>query len=138
MSRDVAFSVLLAVVTSATGCSHGNPPVEGKWAIASARLGGSDLPAATFQGSLLELTAGRYTFQNDTGTFTVNPAVTPMTLDVHGMHGPNAGRTIPAIVGVKGDTMTICYDLSGAGRPTAFRSDSGTQLFLVRYIRQGS
>jgi hypothetical protein len=35
-----------------------------------------------------------------------------------------------------GDTLKICYDLSGKGRPTEFKTTEGAQLFLVTYKRE--
>jgi len=49
--------------------------------------------------------------------------------------GPNQGKTFPAIYELKGDTLRICYDLSGAKRPTEFKTVAGTQLYLVTYTR---
>ena len=37
---------------------------------------------------------------------------------------------------LKGDTLRICYDLSGATRPTEFKSIAGTKLYLVAYNRK--
>ncbi len=62
----------------------------------------------------------------------------PKGVTVTGRKGPNAGKTFPAIYELKSDTLRICYDLSGAKRPTEFKSDAGTQLFLVTYSRKKS
>ena len=43
-------------------------------------------------------------------------------MTITGTEGPNHGRTFPAIYELKGDTLRICYDLSGAKRPTEFKS----------------
>ena len=81
------------------------------------------------------MAGGQYSFQSDSGEYAVIPDSVPAGMDVRGRAGPNAGKTIPAIFKVQGDTLTICYDLSGKARPTDFRSEAGTQLFLVRYTR---
>jgi hypothetical protein len=57
-----------------------------------------------------------------------------MTITV--TEGPNPGKTYPAFYDLKGDALRICYDLSGAKRPTEFKSVTGTQLYLVTYNRQ--
>ncbi len=59
-----------------------------------------------------------------------------MALDVIGTEGPNKGKTIPAIFDLAGDTLKICYDLSGQARPTEFKSSPGTQQFLATYQRE--
>jgi uncharacterized protein (TIGR03067 family) len=53
-----------------------------------------------------------------------------------GTEGPNQGKTYPAIYELHEDTLRICYDLSGAKRPTKFRTVAGTRLYLVTYERK--
>jgi len=55
---------------------------------------------------------------------------------ITGTEGPNSGRTFPAIYELEGDTLRICYDLSGVKRPTEFKSIAGTRLYLVTYVRK--
>ena len=50
--------------------------------------------------------------------------------------GPDSGKTFPAIYELKGDTLRICYDLSGAKSPTEFKSIAGTKLYAVTYNRK--
>jgi uncharacterized protein (TIGR03067 family) len=69
----------------------------------------------------------------DQGTLTYHPATKPMALDIVGTDGPNKGRAILAIYERDGDTLRLCYDLSGNSRPTEFITKEGTQLFLVTY-----
>ena len=57
-------------------------------------------------------------------------------MTITGTAGPNNSRTYPAIYELKGDTLRICYDLSGAKRPAEFKSLAGTQLYLVTYNRK--
>jgi len=127
---------LSAAVAAVAACAGANQPpsVDGDWTIASATLSGTAVPLMALQGHL-QMSGGTYVFQNDTGSFKIDGRAVPWRIDVHGIHGPNAGKTIPAIFRMDGDTLTICYDLSGRVHPQAFRSDSGTQLFLVRYTR---
>jgi uncharacterized protein (TIGR03067 family) len=54
-----------------------------------------------------------------------------MPKSITGTERPNQGRTFPALYELKGDTLRICYDLTGAKRPTEFRSVAGTNLYLV-------
>lgn len=72
----------------------------------------------------------------DRGTVKLAPGANPKELDITGTEGPNEGRTILAIYEHDGDTLRICYDLSGTGRPTAFETAEGTRLFLVTYRRE--
>jgi len=59
----------------------------------------------------------------------------PKGMTITDTAGPNQGKTFPAIYELKGDTLRICYDLSGAKRPTEFKTVAGTQLYLVTYTR---
>jgi uncharacterized protein (TIGR03067 family) len=72
----------------------------------------------------------------DRGTVKLNPKASPKELDITGTAGPNKGKTILAIYERDGDTLRACYDLSGKGRPTEFKTRKGTQLFLVTYKRE--
>lgn len=72
----------------------------------------------------------------DRGTYTLDSAAKPKGMTVTGTEGPNRGRTFPAIYELSGDTLRICYDLSGAKRPTEFKSVTGTKLYLVTYSRK--
>jgi uncharacterized protein (TIGR03067 family) len=60
----------------------------------------------------------------------------PKGITVVGTEGPNNGKTFPAIYELDGNTLRICYDLSGAKRPTEFKSVAGTKLYLVTYKRK--
>jgi uncharacterized protein (TIGR03067 family) len=57
-------------------------------------------------------------------------------MTIVGTKGPNTGKTFPCIYEIKGDTFRICYDLSGAKRPTEFKTVTGTKLYLVTYNRK--
>ena len=72
----------------------------------------------------------------DKGTYTLDSTCKPKGMSITGTEGPNQGKTFPAIYELKGDTLRICYDLSGAKRPTEFKSTAGTRLYLVTYSRK--
>ena len=71
----------------------------------------------------------------DKGTYTLDSTTDPKGMPVTGTDGPNKGKTFPAIYELHGDTLRICYDLSGQKRPTEFKSTAGTKLYLVTYAR---
>ena len=94
---------------------------------------------AVLKSISLKLDNGKYEVyvggRPDKGTYTLDSAAKPKGMTITGTEGPNHGKTFPAIYELKGDTLRICYDLSGAKRPTEFKSISGTQLYLVTYNR---
>jgi len=114
--------------------------VQGNWKPAKAELAGQPMADAVLQSISLKLDNGKYEVfvgaNPDRGTYTVDATSKPKSITVTGTEGPNQGKTFPAIYELKGDTLRICYDLSGAKRPTEFKSIAGTKLYLVTYQRK--
>jgi uncharacterized protein (TIGR03067 family) len=114
--------------------------VQGMWRPITSAVGGQAMPDAIMNSISLKMDNGKYEVfvgqAPDRGTYTIAPSTKPKSMDVTGTEGPNVGRTFPAIYELKGDTLTICYDLSGAQRPTEFKSLAGTKLYLVSYVRK--
>ena len=113
---------------------------EGTWLPSTAELGGKMFPDEVRKTIKLVIKDDKYTVtvgkQVDKGTVKLNPAAKPKEMDITGTEGPNKGRTIKAIYERDGDTLRVCYDLSGKSRPKDFKTGEGTQLFLVTYKRE--
>jgi len=113
--------------------------VQGLWKPATAELAGQPMADAVLKMISLRLVNGEYEVRvgdaPDKGTYALDSGTDPRSMTVTGTEGPNRGRTFPAIYELKGDTLRICYDLSGEKRPTEFRSVAGTKLYLVTYVR---
>jgi uncharacterized protein (TIGR03067 family) len=114
--------------------------LEGTWLPSAAELGGKMFPEEIRKTIKLVVNDDKYTVtvgeQVDKGTVKLNPSAKPKELDITGTEGPNKGKKIPAIYERDGDTLRVCYDLSGKNRPTEFKTKEGTQLFLVTYKRE--
>jgi uncharacterized protein (TIGR03067 family) len=114
--------------------------LQGIWLPVTAELAGQPMPDAVLKTITLKLSEGKYEVSvagdADKGTWTLDSTAKPKGMKITGVKGPNAGRTIPAIYELKADTLRVCYDLSGAKRPTEFKTSTGTQLYLVTYHRQ--
>ena len=114
--------------------------LQGTWTPTSAELAGQKFPDETLKTMKLILTAGKYTVkvgnQTDQGTVTFDPAKKPKAMDITGTDGPNKGKTFLAIYELTGDTLKVCYDLSGKARPAEFKTKPDSQLFLVTYQRE--
>jgi uncharacterized protein (TIGR03067 family) len=123
-------AVLLAACASVPSQSS----LLGRWAPQSAELNGAPLAVSAFDGAQLNLTADTYEFGIDRGSY-VLASGSPPKMDIDGKSGPNAGRHIPAIWSVDGDSLTIAYQLAGGDRPATFASPAGARVLLVRYKR---
>jgi uncharacterized protein (TIGR03067 family) len=114
--------------------------MDGSWLASAAELGGEKFPDEVRKSIKLVVGDGKYTVtvgtETDKGTVKLDPSKKPRSLDITGTEGPNKGRTFLAIYEKTDDTLRICYDLSGKGRPAEFRTTKGTQLFLVTYTRE--
>jgi uncharacterized protein (TIGR03067 family) len=137
-------SICLTVAASLTAFA-GDPPddakvVQGNWVPVKAELAGQPMADAVLKIISLKLDNGKYEVfvgnEPDRGTYTVDSTTQPKSMTVTGTDGVNHGKTFPAIYELKGDTLRICYDLSGAKHPTEFKSLAGTKLYLVTYNRK--
>jgi uncharacterized protein (TIGR03067 family) len=136
--------ICLAVAASLTACAVDKQDdakaLQGTWLPSKAELSGQPMTEAVLKSISLKLENGRYEVfvggQPDKGTYTLDSSSKPKGMVITGTDGPNLGKTYPAIYELTGDTLRICYDLSGAKRPAEFKSIAGTQLYLVTYSRK--
>ena len=134
------FAVALSLSAWAADPNDDAKAVQGDWKPVTAELAGQPMSDAVLNIISLKLDNGRYEVfvgdEPDRGTYAVDSATTPKGMTIIGTEGPNKGRTFPAIFELEGDTLRICYDLSGAKRPIEFKSVAGTRLYLVTYHRK--
>ena len=116
--------------------------LEGAWLPTAAELGGQPFDEQTLKAMKLVLAGDAYTVtvgkSVDRGTIKLDLAKTPKAMDIIGGEGPNKGKTFLAIYELSGDTLKICYDLTGKARPTEFKTQKGALQFLVTYQRAKS
>jgi uncharacterized protein (TIGR03067 family) len=137
----VALALMFSLLGSAwSGDSRDGGTLDGTWVPSAAEIGGKKFPDEIRKIIKLTVKNGKYTVmvgdKADRGTTKLDPSAKPKALDITGTEGPNKGKTILAIYERNGDTLRVCYDLSGKGRPTEFKTREGTQLFLVTYTRE--
>jgi uncharacterized protein (TIGR03067 family) len=117
-----------------------NSSMDGTWLPSSAEIGGKKFPDEVRKSIKLVIKGDQYTVTVgklvDKGTVKLNPAAKPKEMDITGTDGPNKGKTFLAIYERDGDTLRVCYDLSGMNRPTEFKTKEDTQLFLATYKRE--
>lgn len=134
------FAVGASLIAFADDTSADAKAMQGSWKPAKAELAGLPMPEAVLKTISLKLDNGKYEVlvgdKPDRGTYTMDATTKPKSLTITGTEGPNQGKTLPCIYELKGDTLRVCYDLSGAKRPTEFKSVAGTKLYLVTYERK--
>jgi uncharacterized protein (TIGR03067 family) len=138
--------ICLAAAASLTAVAAGQPDdskaFEGIWIPVKAELAGQPMPDAVLKTITLKINKGEYEVtvtgvpEPDTGTWTFDSDAKPKGMTITSLKGPNAGKTFLAIYEFNADTLRVCYDLSGAKRPTEFKTAAGTQLFLATYSRK--
>jgi uncharacterized protein (TIGR03067 family) len=114
--------------------------IQGDWKPVKAELGGQPMAEEVLKTISLKIGEGTYEVHvgnsPDKGTVTVDSSTKPKSLTIVGTEGPNKGKTFPCIYELKGETLRICYDLSGVKRPAEFKTAAGTKLYLVTYTRK--
>ncbi len=139
--------VLLGIVTvAASSAARAEGPddlkaMDGVWLPVKAELGGKPMPDAVLKTITLKVDDGKYEVVvgkegADSGTCKLVPDSSPKGMDIEGKKGPNEGKTFLTIYELKGDTLRVCYDLSGKSRPKEFKTEKGTALYLVTYERK--
>jgi uncharacterized protein (TIGR03067 family) len=135
-----ACAVFLASFVSSLAADDAKS-IQGVWKPVTAVLGGKPMPPPVVNAITLKLTNDLYEVtvegeRPDNGTVKLDPKASPKKMTITGTKGPNIGKTFLAIYELKGDTLRICYDLSGEKFPTEYKSTEGTKLYLVTYKRK--
>jgi uncharacterized protein (TIGR03067 family) len=132
-------SRLLLVVwkLSKAGVSHHAKAIEDElkrftatWRFVSIEAEGDQIPEEVFRKDTLVLkgkqfasyVAGKVVH----GVFTIDPTVTPKTIDITFTEGPGKGHSQKGIYELDGDTQKICIALPEKPRPTEFASKPGS------------
>jgi uncharacterized protein (TIGR03067 family) len=115
--------------------------MEGEWKVTAWEQGGNSLPAEALEGSTWTVRGDKYTFvmgpNTEEGTFKLDPAKKPATIDLDIATGNCKGNAQVGIYKVDGDTITICLNRPGAtGRPTEFKSTEDGDTFIVATLKR--
>ncbi len=132
--------VLSLSLAARSGDAKDRDAMQGAWLPSAAELAGGKFPDEIRKTIKLVIKDDGYTVSVgkavDQGTVKLDPSAKPKTMEITGTDGPNKGKTFRAIYEIKGDTLRICYDLSGKNYPAEFKTENGTQLYLVTYQRE--
>ncbi len=111
--------------------------LQGTWTAVKTELAGEVMNwtvTLTIEGDKYTVVANG---KPDQGTCKIDASAKPGKMTITGGEGgPNAGKTFLAIYELEGDTLQICYDLSGKKHPESFATQKGTPLYLVTYKRK--
>jgi uncharacterized protein (TIGR03067 family) len=136
----LVFPSLFPTSTDGREDTTNDEKIQGTWLPVTAELSGQPFPDEIRKSMKLVVKEHDYLVtvgsQPDAGTWKIDTGKMPKTMDITGTKGPNKGKTFLAIYELKGDTLRVCYDLSGKSRPSEFKTKPMTQLFLVLYERK--
>lgn len=132
-------TILFTAAVWNQGTADDRKLLQGAWLPTAAELGEKPFDDATLKSMKLVIEGDNYTVtvgkSVDKGGTKIDPAAKPKTMDILGADGPNKGKIFLAIYELNGDTLRICYDLTGKARPTEFKTQKGGLHFLATYQR---
>lgn len=110
--------------------------LDGAWKPIKAEMSGRALNMDTLREFRLDVRGDAFTVtdrsKRESGRF-IFVGGEPPAIDVVGDAGPNKGQRLAAIFRRTTTSLQLCYDLSGNGRPSEFKTRVGTQLFCILY-----
>lgn len=104
--------------------------LEGAWEFVTLEMDGGPVDAAMLAGSRLLIDGDR--FRTETpgavydGVFNIDVEAEPHAIDIEFVEGPEAGNWNYGIFRLEGDTLALCLDTTGRGRPGGFRTAPGS------------
>ncbi len=104
--------------------------LEGTWEIATLELDGAAMPPSMVSTSRVLIDGDRFRSEMPgslyEGVFTIDVETDPHRIDIDFAQGPEAGNRNMGVFRLEGDTMRLCLDTTGAGRPADFRTSPGS------------
>jgi uncharacterized protein (TIGR03067 family) len=126
---------------SVSPASHDPRALEGAWVPIAASVAASALAVEQLRVRYLLLEGGGYRIIDrsnhvvDGGHYRIDAQRTPCAIDIMGETGPNAGRTMLAVYELRGDELTVCYDLERPERPANLNPRRDQPLLRITYAR---
>lgn len=119
-----------------------DPRLEGAWRPVAAYVAGEVLPVAELRIARLLIRGDGYQILDhqqrvvDRGALRHEAAAGAAAIDIVGLEGPHAGRTLLAIYELSNDLLSICYDMEDAAvRPQTMEPRDDQILLLITYAR---
>lgn len=115
--------------------------LDGAWVPICAMVSGQELDLDELRVARFVLESGCYEIVDhedrtvDRGDLRVDDSASPCEMDIVGVQGPYAGRTMYAIFELDGDRLTVCYDLESSERPANMHALGDQLLLVITYAR---
>ncbi len=143
MKKIIAVIVLMlpGVAALAGGSADDLKAMQGQWSVTIAERDGKPAGDELKNIKLVVLIAGKdyRVLVNDKvvsgGTFTIDAAKSPRTIDTKITEGPNKGLMEKGIYKIEGDKMTAVFAKPGKERPAAFTTKEGSDQSILHYVR---
>ena len=133
---------MVLVMLVAAGLASGAPQDKGKkaadkfdgtWKVVSVERDGQAVDDAkddtvTFTGDKIAIKSKN---GDHAGTFKLDPAQKPKTIDMTPSDGPQKGQVHAGIYSLDGDTLKICFTEPGKDRPKELTAKAGSGQMLV-------
>jgi uncharacterized protein (TIGR03067 family) len=104
--------------------------MQGTWEFVDLEVDGNQMPAAALTNSRMLIDGDRFRMEspegNYEGIFTIDAEKTPHRIDIEFVEGPEAGNWSYGIFEVDGDHFKICLGMTGAKRPSGFKTSPGS------------
>ena len=113
--------------------------LQGDWTIDSETIDGQKQPDDIKKVTMTY--TGHHWIQRKDGVVTsegsseFRPDTNPKEIDISPLGGPAAGKVLPGIYRLSGDTYESCFVLPGKERPTGFSSEPGSGHVYVVFKR---
>jgi uncharacterized protein (TIGR03067 family) len=110
--------------------------LQGEWAPVEIVANGDKASQEALNSIKVRIKGNQYFVESDNssrGTFKIVESSSPRKMDVTS----EDGTELPAIYELSGDTFKACYAINGAARPTAFKSEQGSDHIFTIYKRKG-
>lgn len=104
--------------------------LEGTWEFESLEIDANQIPAAAMSSSRLLIDGDRFRTESPEatyeGVFSINVESDPQGIDIEFIAGPEAGNWNYGIFRLEGDSLKLCLDMTGKGRPAGFGTFAGS------------
>jgi len=138
----LAASVLFAAASGEENNVQENKKLEGTWSATSVVRNNNELPAEKLKDLQMVFRDGRFAFKRgdktlNEGTFRLDPAKTPRTIDLAMTDADGKEQMVLAIYELTEDTLRICGAQAGGERPSEFaaRDGSGHTLNIFERVK---